>query len=153
MITYSPANINNVQALQDLNDEVFIDNSKYDDDLKLDWAQSEVGKKYFSDLVENPEDICIIARDGERPVGYIAAEPKIFGYRLSKYIEIDNMGVTPEYRSKGVGTELLTKVTEIAKQRGYKKLFVNSYWDNEKAISFYEKNGFGKIDVSLEKII
>jgi len=153
MIIYIQADINDVQALQDLNDEVFIDNSKYDDDLKLDWAQSEVGRKYFTGIVKNPENICLIARDGERPVGYVAAEPKNFGYRFSKCLEIDNMGVSPNYRSKGVGSELINRVIEIAKSRGYKRIYVNSYWKNEKAISFYEKNGFEKIDVSLEKII
>lgn len=53
----------------------------------------------------------------------------------------------------GFASGLITIVAEIAKRRGCEKLFVNSYWKNEKAISFYEKNGFEKIDVSLEKII
>lgn len=153
MITYEEGNINDAKVLQDLNDEVFIDNSKYDSDLKLDWAQSEVGKKYFTDIVTNSENICLIARDDEKAVGYVIAEPKVFGYRLSKCIEIDNMGVSPDYRSKGIGTELLNKVTERAKDQGYKRIFVNSYWKNEGAVSFYEKNGFEKIDVSLEKVI
>ena len=153
MFTYTPADINDVQSLQDLNDEVFVDNSKYDSDLKLDWAQSEVGKKYFTGVVENPENICLIARDDEKPVGYIAAEPKDFDYRLSKCIEINNMGVSPKYRSKGVGSELIRRVVEKAKERGYKRIYVTSYWKNDGAVSFYEKNGFEKIDVSLEKVI
>jgi ribosomal protein S18 acetylase RimI-like enzyme len=153
MITYLPANIDDVQTFQDLNDEVFVDNSKYDSDLKIDWAQSEVGREYFADVVSNPENICLIVKDGERPVGYAVAEPKIFGYRLSKYMEIDNMGVSPDYRSKGIGTELIRRVTEIAKEKGYQKIFVNAYWGNTKAVSFYEKNGFEKIDVGLEKVI
>ena len=35
-----------VITLQNLNDEVFVDNHKYDPDLKTDWSQSETGRKY-----------------------------------------------------------------------------------------------------------
>ncbi len=153
MLKIRSAKITEVQYLQDLNDEVFIDNAKYDPDLKLDWAQSELGKKYFTELVSDPEQICLIAEDDGKPVGYIAASTKEFSYRLSRYLEIDNMGVIPQYRSKGVGSLLMKKLMEVAKKRGYQKIFVNSYFANTKAIAFYKKNGFGEIDVSLERKI
>ena len=140
-----------VKLLQNLNDELFADNSKYDKDLKLDWAQSEVGKKYFAELVNNKDAICLIAEDNEKPVGYLAAEPKEFSYRNSKYIEIDNMSVSPKFRSKGVGTKLIEECFRIARERGFERAYVNAYFQNLKAIEFYEKNGFGKIDVSLER--
>lgn len=153
MIIITPAQKEEIQILQNLNDDVFTDNHKYDYDLKMDWAQSEVGNKYFTEVLDNPEAICLIAKDGEKPVGYIAALPKDFGYRLSKYIEIENMGVTPNYRSQGIGSKLINKTLEIAKERGFQKVYVNAYSDNLKGIKFYEKSGFKKIDVSLEKEI
>ena len=55
------AKIGETKILQDLNDEIFIDNSKYDSDLKLDWAQSKQGEDYFTDVITNPETICLIA--------------------------------------------------------------------------------------------
>ncbi len=153
MITISLASKDEIQNLQNLNDEVFLNNHKYDSDLKMDWAQSETGKKYFTDTLNNPDSICIIAKDRNRAVGYIEATPKEFGYRLSKYIEINNMGVTPDCRSKGVGSMLMKKLFELAKAKGFQKAYVNTYSDNVKAVAFYEKNGFAKIDVSLEKTI
>lgn len=36
-----------VKSLQNLNDEVFVDNLSYDEDLNTNWAQSDYGKKYF----------------------------------------------------------------------------------------------------------
>jgi len=142
-----------VKILQNLNDEVFVDNHKYDPDLKMDWAQSETGRKYFTEALNNPEAICLIVEEDNKPIGYLVAAPKDFGYRLSKYIEIENMGVSPNFRSKGVGIQLVNKCLEIAKERDYQKVYVNAYFENTRAIAFYEKIGLKKIDISLEKDI
>jgi ribosomal protein S18 acetylase RimI-like enzyme len=140
-----------VKVLQDLNDLVFKDNSKYDPDLKLDWAQSPIGKEYFESVLNNADAICLIAEENSKPIGYIAAVPRDFGYRLSKYIEIENMGVSSEFQSEGIGSQLVDKCLDIARKNGFQKVYVNSYSDNIKAVSFYEKCGLKKIDVSLEK--
>jgi ribosomal protein S18 acetylase RimI-like enzyme len=142
-----------VKILQNLNDEVFVDNHKYDLDLKIDWAQSEIGEKYFKDALNNPNAICLIAEEDNKPIGYLVAAPKDFGYRLSKYLEIENMGVSPNFRSKGIGFQLVDKCLEIAKDKGFQKVYVNAYFENTKAIAFYEKCGLKKIDISLEKDI
>lgn len=144
---------NEVTTLQNLNDEVFIDNAKYDTDLKLDWAQSEEGKTYFTEIVNNPNSICLIAEEDTKPVGYLVAKPKHFGYRLSKYVEIENMGVSPDYRSKGIGVKLIDECAKVAKERGFAKVYVCAYSQNTNAVRFYEKCGFTKIDISLEKNI
>jgi len=145
------ATVNDVSTLQNLNDEVFVDNHKYDPDLKMDWAQSETGKEYFTDVVNNPNAICLIAEENGKAIGYIAAAPKEFGYRLSKYLEIENMGVSPEHRSKGIGIKLMDECLSRAKNKGFQKVYVNAYFENVGAINFYEKSGFKKIDTSLEK--
>jgi ribosomal protein S18 acetylase RimI-like enzyme len=146
------AKINEWSNLQDLNNEVFLDNAKYDPDIIIDWAYSEAGEKYFKELVNDQKSLCIVAEtDFGELVGYLAASPKEFGYRKSKYLEVDNMGVIPEYRSKGLGRELMDKAIEWAKENGFQKVYVCSYSENDKAIKFYEKCGYKKIDVSLER--
>ncbi|HET7099278.1 MAG TPA: GNAT family N-acetyltransferase [Patescibacteria group bacterium] len=153
MVNIRPVRKDEVQKFQDLNDEIFIDNSKYDPDLKIDWAQSSFGRDYFTEALNNPESICFLAEENDNAIGYIFAAPKLNNSRLSKYIEIENMGVSPDYRSKGIGHQLIEKVLEDAKKKGFQRICVNSYSDNIKAIDFYEKNGFKKIDVSLERDI
>lgn len=147
------ATTKDVKTLQDLNDEVFVDNHKYDSDLKMDWAQSSKGKEYFTEVVNNKDAICLIAEENGKAIGYIAAQPKDFGYRLSKYIEIENMGVSHEQRSKGIGGRLMEECLKMAKSKGFQRAYVNAYFENTGAISFYEKSGFRKIDLSLEKDI
>lgn len=152
MITIRFVRPTEVSTLQDLNQEVFTDNAKYDPDIILDWAYSEVGRKYFEDLVQDPASICFVAEteNGEL-VGYIAASPKSFSYRKSKYIEVDNMGVLPEYRSQGVGKMLMEFCLAEAKNRGYQRAFVDCYFKNEKALAFYKKNGYHEMATSLEQ--
>ncbi len=151
MISIRPAKKNEVTKLQSLNQEVFIDNHKYDPDLVMDWAISKTGKEYFTKLLHDPTSYCLVAEDNEKLVGYIAARKKDFGYRKSKYLEIENMGVNPTYRSQGIGSQLMQKCLEWAKKQGYQKVYVNAYFANNKAITFYKQNGFSEIDVSLER--
>lgn len=92
----------------------------------------------------------MVVEEKGRLVGYLAATPRKFGSRKSKYIEIDNMGVSPDFRSKGVGSLLIAKLREWVKKNGYDRIYVNSYFKNLKAISFYKNSGFSEIDVSLE---
>ena len=56
-----------VADLQKLNDGVFVDNSKYDPDIDLDWAKGEKGKKYFTDLLNRKEAFCLIAELTHHP--------------------------------------------------------------------------------------
>lgn len=153
MITFRKAQIEDVPILQDLNNELFIDNSQYDDDLILDWATSEKGQKYFTDLITNPTSFILIASDEKRDVGYIATKQKVMDYRKSKYLEIENTGVIPDYRSKGIGTMLIQKCLEWAKENGFQKMYVNAYFHNLRAISFYKKSGFGETDLGLNRNI
>jgi len=150
MTTIRNARKEEIPALQILNQEAFIDNQLYDADLNMDWALSESGKQYFINLLETPTSCCLVAETNGVLVGYITASEKIFEYRKSTYVEINDLGVSPDYRSKGVGSDLITGCKQWAKKEGYQKIYVNSYATNARAIAFYERNGFTKIDLCLE---
>jgi GNAT superfamily N-acetyltransferase len=151
MITIRPARQDEVQTLQNLNDKVFIDNHQYDDDLDMNWAQSAKGRKYFTELLYNPQARCLIAEEDGKSIGYIAAAPKHVSFRKNTYLEIGDMGVIPDYRSQGVGTLLMQECLKWGKAHGFHKVFVNAYFANTSAIAFYKRNGFAEIDVSLER--
>lgn len=147
------ADFKDIKTLQKLNYEVFIDNHKYDDDLILDWSLTEKGRVYFSKLLSNIHAVCFIAEDEGNAVGYIAAKPKDLSYKKSKYLEIENMGTIPAYRSKVIGTVLVKKIKEWGKERGYDRLYVNAYFKNTGAIKFYKRNGLQETDISFEERI
>ncbi len=151
MIKIRLATNEDISILQKLNNEVFLDNASYDPDLDENWAMGAAGKKYFTELVSHTDSLCLIVEEDEKLIGYLAAGPKEIDYRKSKYVEIQNMGVIPEFRSKGIGKKLIDACFEWAKAKGYEKIWVNSYSANKGAVNFYRKNGFDDIDISLEK--
>ncbi len=150
MIHIRLATPNDVNLIQNLNDEVFVDNKKYLPDLDMNWAKGEHGLKYFTELLSDTKSLCLIAEDDGKAIGYLAASPKEFTYRTMSYVELENMGVTPEYRSQGVGSQLLERYLQWAREQGYEKAFVNAFAKNESALAFYRKHGFSDIDISLE---
>jgi len=150
MITIRPARIDEIEKLQRLNQEAFVDNVKYDPDLIMDWAMSDKGKEYFTKIFRSPDSQCFVAEDSGVLVGYIVLSERFIDYRKSRCVEINDLGVTPGYQSKGIGSLLIHKAVEWAKEKGYQKMYVSCYFTNTRAISFYRKNGLTEIDLDLE---
>ena len=150
MVNIRQARTDEVEKLQFLDDEVFLHDVKFDPDLDMGWAKGEKGRTYFSNLVNNPNSYCLIAEDNDKAVGYLVASSKEVSYRKSKCAELQNMGVSSDYRSQGIGSMLVKKCLEWAKSKGYQKVYVSAYFGNIDAIKFYKKNGFSEIDLGLE---
>ncbi len=55
---------------------------------------------------------------------------------------IVSVAVRPESRSQGIGAALVKKVDNIARAKGLTKISLEVRMDNEKAISFYESQGY-----------
>ncbi|OFW63666.1 hypothetical protein A3A76_04380 [Candidatus Woesebacteria bacterium RIFCSPLOWO2_01_FULL_39_23] len=139
------------ETIQKLNNQVFINDQEHDNDLDMNWPFSPKGIKYYKDLASGKYGKCFIAYLDNQPVGYIALAIKDFGYRKSKYIEIENIGVNPQHRSKGIGKMLMDEAVGWAKEQKATKLYVSAYWGNERAIDFYKKNGFYESGVEMDK--
>lgn len=63
--------------------------------------------------------------------------------RKEEYVELSSIGVDPDFKSKGVGTQLIDKLKEIVDFSRYKYITLETdAVDNEVAIKFYKKNNF-----------
>jgi len=151
-IKIRPAKAVDWQIVQKLNNQVFIADKDHDDDINLDWPFSEIGIKYYKELTNGKYGRSFIAYLKKEPVGYVALANKSWnGWRKSKYVEIENIGVDPNYRSQGIGHLLVEKAGQWAKENGATKLYVAAYFQNNKAINFYKKNGFYEMGIELDK--
>jgi putative acetyltransferase len=63
--------------------------------------------------------------------------------------ELVKMYLAPAARGKGTGKLLIDKALEFARQAGYKKVYIESMPELEKALSVYEQFGFRYLDGPL----
>lgn len=66
-------------------------------------------------------------------------------------VEVENMGVSPKYRSQGIGKKLMGAIEDVAKEKGADKIYLSAYIKNHRGISFYKNLGFEEISLDLEK--
>lgn len=138
------------KTIQNLNNYVFLNDQDHDPDLDLNWPFSQEGINYYQKLASGKNSSCLIAEADSEAIGYVAISIKNFGYRKSKYVEIENIGVLPKYRSHGIGKMLITEVKKWADKKNINKLYVSAYSKNCRAIEFYQSCGFKPIGIELE---
>jgi ribosomal protein S18 acetylase RimI-like enzyme len=140
-----------LKDIQELNKKVMVNNPKFDDDLIPDYFDTPKGEEYVRDALIAKDSCFYIAEEGDQMIGYVNGRAIDVPYRKSKYFEMENLGVIPEYKGKGIGRQLMEKLFEYAKEHGYDRMYLNCYARNEEAIAFYKRNGFDYIDVCMER--
>ncbi|MBU0975309.1 MAG: GNAT family N-acetyltransferase [Patescibacteria group bacterium] len=150
MISIKKALVKDIEKIQRLNHEIMFQNKEFDPDIDIDFDLSDKGRKFFKEALENTDSCFYIAYDGGKMVGYGNDSKKEYLYRNKQYLEIENIGVIPEYKKKGVGTKLLRRLLNWAKEKGLERVYLNCYIKNNDALTFYKRFGFKEIDVSLE---
>jgi ribosomal protein S18 acetylase RimI-like enzyme len=82
---------------------------------------------------------------------------KILGFAATRNIdensiELSGIIILESATGKGIGTELLEKVIASASQHGFRKLVVKTEVQNQRAISFYRKNGLVEVGKATEDV-
>jgi ribosomal-protein-alanine N-acetyltransferase len=62
-------------------------------------------------------------------------------------LELLKIGVDPERQGEGIGTDLLNEALKTAIGLGCRECFLEVRWSNDRAISFYIKEGFEIVGV------
>ncbi|HEC65345.1 MAG TPA: GNAT family N-acetyltransferase [bacterium] len=153
MIKIRKAQSRDLKGLQKLSSVTFIKNPEYDDDFVENFMMTSEGEKYMKRAIDAKNGVLFIAEEEGEMIGYINGDEMKVPYRKSKYFELENLGVVPGTKRKGVGTKLLERITKWARKKGYNRIYLESYAKNEEALKFYRKKGFRDIDISLERKI
>lgn len=152
-MTIRQAKKSDLKAIRELNTAIFVRNAEYDDDMLPNFALTDEGKKYFEEAIVRSDGCFFVAEDNGRLIGYVNGGALELPYRKCRYFEIENLGVLPSEKRKGLGSKLLQFATEWAKANGFQKIYIESYARNEEALAFYRKHGYQDIDISLEKTL
>ncbi len=135
--------LDDLMDIQHLNHDLFIHDNDFNHDLNLNWPHTG-GEQYFRDYINRPEQfLSIVAVENNQVVGYLNARiQETDAVYIGRRAEVENMCVREAVRSKGVGTLLMSEFKQWAKEKGASRLMVEAFSANERAIRFYEKNGF-----------
>ena len=93
-------------------------------------------EKSLRSKVEHKDGLLFVAVDGSAVIGSVMAG--FDGHRGWIY----SMAVTPEYRTKGLGSRLIKHAEKELKKRGAPKINLQVMPDNKGVVEFYEKNGY-----------
>ena len=117
------------------------------DDLEAIFRDSMIQERYFADSDKLHHSLETGAKNGElylgvldgMPVGAMRVDMRGF-CGLYPYIKL--LGVAPAYRSQGIGTFMLEKAEQMARDSGAKKITLMVSDFNIRAQKAYERRGY-----------
>ncbi len=102
-------------------------------------------------LIENPQAILIVAKDGERIIGMGALYLNQKIGKLASYIE--DVIVDDAYRGQGLGVRIVHALIDGAREKGALSISLTSRPERVAAHALYEKFGFKKRETNVFRLI
>lgn len=93
----------------------------------------------FRNLCQDNRDLMLVARVGNRTVGYVMGEYNPRG------AEVISLAVAPAYRSRGIGRRLLRRLLLRLERNGVVRVFLMVRESNDVAIALYRSLGFRRV--------
>ncbi len=105
--------------------------------------------RIFRANLTNPSVRYVIAESDTVPVGFLSCHVQQLLHHAGPVGEIQEMYVLPDWRSKGVGKQLVEHLADIARHEGWVNLEVTSNRRRIRTHEFYERMGFAVTHVKL----
>lgn len=102
-------------------------------------------ERWTSDLTNN---MVLLARSEERVVGHL--QMFRFPFERRKGVSELFIYIHQDFQNAGLGTLMMKRAIELAKEGGFHRLGLTVVADNHRAIKVYEKVGFKKEGVARE---
>ncbi len=107
-------------------------------------------EKYFKTTMEEInkyEGKIFLYKEENKIVGLVVGlinndVEETYEFKAPKRGRISELIVSKNIRSKGIGSKLLHKMEKYLKENGCEKILIGVFAYNDKAINFYEKNGY-----------
>lgn len=126
-----------VKAMCDLLAQLFSKEVEFTPDAK-------VQAKALHMILEEKTGAILVATCKEKVVGMVNLLDTISTALGDKVILLEDMIVHEDFRNQHIGSKLLSKALEYAKENGYLRVTLLSDEDNEKAHEFYKRHGFSE---------
>jgi ribosomal protein S18 acetylase RimI-like enzyme len=100
--------------------------------------------KAFARGADSETDVLMCAELDDKIIGFCAYAIVNNLWQEGQIAYVYAMVVDEKYRGQGIGSRLIQEVIEGSKQRGLKRVELDSGFPREKAHAFYEQLGFEK---------
>lgn len=113
---------------------------------------TEEGCNLTEDNLKSKSGINYVATDGEKVIGYVMAVITTYQAVTSikeKFMHVSWLFVEENYRGSGVGTALMQRILDDAKNLGYRRVTFNVVSGNP-AIKLYEELGAKPMSLHME---
>ena len=101
---------------------------------------------YFDEVIKNEDKHLIIGFEKDKPFGYIyyliTKHPQNIYRKEKRIIYINQIGVKKAYQGRGLGSELINHVLNVAKKEKINKIGLDVWLFNEGSIKFFRNHGF-----------
>lgn len=146
------ATIENLDSLNQLHyDFTAEEANEYDETMLADWVFSKRSMDYVKKSIESKKSYVLVLEDKENIFGFLFASYRKQPARKNGAIAtVEMMYLAKEYRSKGIGREMLTMVKEWALKKGANKIEVAAFAKNRRVIDFYQSFGFVERIINFE---
>jgi ribosomal-protein-alanine N-acetyltransferase len=99
-------------------------------------------RETFAGLIGRPGvELLVMAEQGDDVLGYAVL------WCILDQGELANVAVTPDRRGRGLGSQLLRGVLDVAKERGVRQIFLEVRTSNTRAVDLYRRFGFADVGV------
>ena len=114
--------------------------------INLDWGNPAKHRRRF-EKQQRDEAVYLVAWHGDLPVGHGLVKwggstDDDVRSQIDGCPDVEDLFVHPDYRSKGVGRQILSRAEQLAEERGYSRLGLGVSVDNPRARSLYQRCGY-----------
>jgi ribosomal protein S18 acetylase RimI-like enzyme len=153
-LTVRPATIGDAAALASLGAEVQDLHFRRRPDIFKATALPGL-ERWFRDKLAADDAKLWIAHLGDVPAGYALLIRQhrvetVFCHERHWY-EVDQVGVHPRYRGRGIARELLDHAAEFARAKGLPDIELNTWTFNDAARESFERMGFVPRNLRMER--
>ena len=143
-------NSNEITSLQKVGRQTFFETfsqTNTEENMQKYLEESFSSNKLLEEL-NNPDSKFYFAKYNDEIVGYLKLNLGHSQTELNdnESLEIERIYVLKDFQGKKIGQKLYEKAVEVAKQNKVKYIWLGVWEKNQKAIDFYEKNGFVSFD-------
>lgn len=112
--------------------------------------------RIIQNMLKDENAVIFKAMDDDKICGFMCLliqEKSRNGYVHTKVAYIYNFGIDEAMRSHGVGGKMLKEAESFLQTKGVEAVELSVFMFNQRALAFYEKNGYRTLDVNLQKIL